>query len=93
MKLYPYSNLTSKNLKLFLLTARLLALLGIILIILGAIFLLSSLFGSDSLNFSITKAYSSKLAPILLKWGFVSLFFSGISAAIVSIEYEYTNDR
>lgn len=93
MKLYPFSQITSKNLKLLLLTARLLASSAIVLFVATVVFAIYFFFVTPQ-----------TIMETVLKQGFLSysvfasitavilLVISGLSAAVVSCEYKYTND-
>ena len=93
MKLYPFSQVTSKNLKLLLLAARLLASSAILLFVATVVF---------AIYFSFLTPQT--IMETVLKQGFLSysvfafitaailLVISGLSAAVVSCEYKYTNE-
>ncbi len=93
MKLYPFSQVTSKNLKLLLLAARLLASSAILLFVAIVVF---------AIYFSFVTPQT--IMETVLKQGVISnsffafitaailLVISGLSAAVVSCEYKYTNE-
>ena len=102
MKLYPYTNIQTKNLKSLLISARFLALLSYILFF-GAIII--GVYGTlidqpktfnmgGSMQGTLSAPATTGPAILAAIWGVVSsisiLAFSGLCAAVVSCEYKYT---
>lgn len=106
MKFYPYSKIQSNNLKILLYVARALAIIGFVsLIVALASFVLSPFFGSESavvdmgdgVRASIRGNAQTGVMLITGVWSFLSalftLAFSGLCAAAVSAEYQYTKAK
>lgn len=106
MKFYPYSKIQSNNLKILLYVARALAIIGFISLIVALVsFALSPFFGSESvvmdmgdgIRTSVHRNGQMAFMMITGVWSFLSalftLAFSGLCAAAVSAEYQYTKAK
>ena len=95
MKLYPYSNIRTDNLKPLLFASRLLALIGYILFLVAIITGIKAISGSfggveKMGNLTFTKANTSGATSLLVTWEVITslgiIMASGLGAAIVSFE-------
>ena len=98
MKLYPYSNIQTDNLKPLLFASRLLALIAYILFLVAVITGIKAIFGSFGGiekvgNLTLTRANTSGATSLLVVWEVITslgiIMVSGLGAAIVSIENKY----
>ncbi len=101
MKLYPYTNIQTKNLKSLLISARVLGFLSYILFFGAIIIGVYGILIDQPKTFNIgggqaTMSSPGTTGPAILAaiWGLVSsvciLAFSGLCAAVVSCEYKFT---
>ena len=101
MKLYPYSKIKTNNLAPLLFTARALGvisyLLAIITVFTGLYLTFGGPGGTTDLGNGMTMTISRNYGPVvtLSVWGIVSsvciLAFSGLCAAVVSLENKFVN--
>lgn len=102
MKLYPYTNIQTKNLKPLLLSARVLGLLSYVLFFFALFIgiygvLIDQPKAFDVAGFQGTMSAPGTTGPALIGaiWGLVSsvcvLAFSGLCAAVVSCEHKFTS--
>jgi hypothetical protein len=105
MRLYPYSNIQTNNLKPLLISARILGLLSYLLFIGALVVGLIGLLGNSPTTYELSGGIQATWpaqntagpAIILALWSAVSslciLAFSGLCAAVVSCEYKYTSSE
>jgi len=103
MRLYPYSKIQTNNLKPLLISARILGLLSYLLFIGALVVGLIGLLGNSPTTYELSGGIQATWpaqntagpAIILALWSTVSslciLAFSGLCAAVVSCEYQYTS--
>mgnify|MGYP000176456300 CR=1 FL=1 len=100
MKLYPYSNIRTENLKGLLIASRALGAVSYILLTITLCFgiygtVIDSV-GSTEIRNGLTLSATNNVGATIMAsmWGVVSsvfiLAFSGLCAAVVSCEYKYT---
>jgi hypothetical protein len=88
MKLYPYGQIKTQNLGLLLLTARVLALLGMLFTVLLVFY---GVVGSPIAGtYYGVNTYLLMFKGVLLSLGLIAA--SGLLAAVVSLEYEKTKN-
>ncbi|RUO19889.1 hypothetical protein [Aliidiomarina haloalkalitolerans] len=106
MKIYPYSRIKTVNLGPLLIAARLIGFISFILfaiaitLMIVAPFLESGVITQDlgsGTTLTFTKPNHTGLAIVASLWSVVSalatLAFSGLCAAVVSLEYTYTQSK
>ncbi|MET1254825.1 hypothetical protein [Aliikangiella maris] len=104
MKLYPYRNIKTENLKTLLIVTRALGILGYLLVLISVGLLLASFFMGEEtitkdigsgIRFTTKTTDYSGLAIISSIWSIASalgiIAISGLCAAVVSCEYQYTS--
>ena len=93
MKFIPYGNIKTNNLSLLLVTARLMAVFGLIIVLFLAFIIFY-------VNYSQYPMHSFRIAtnPLVIYFyiivtGFAVMLISGLAAAVVSCEYKYTQSQ